>query len=194
MRRIPSALGQVASCLLLCAVAAVLLIFVPSISWTHSAQVGLPLRDQAIVAAAFAVCCGAIAFAVLSIPKLRRAVPVPSSIAELDLTGLNPLIFSLTAGVGEEFLFRAALQPFVGIWLSSALFAGAHARTAILAASTAGKRAAYISYVFAASLCLGLVYEYVGLLAVVALHTFIDLAALLCLRQLSKQSHVAAGT
>jgi len=36
-------------------------------------------------------------------------------VSRLDLDGLNPLWISLSAGIGEELLFRGALQPILGI-------------------------------------------------------------------------------
>ena len=193
-QRIPSLLGQVATCLLLCTAAAILFLLAPSLSWSNSWQAGIAWRGQIIVAMAFGACCAAIALAILAVPRFRRAVPVASSLWRLDLSGAKPLVIALAAGIGEELLFRAALQPLVGLWFASALFAIAHARTAALGTSSTAKRIAYVANVFVVGVCLGLVYEYLGLLAVVALHTFIDLAALLALRRLQVQGHGAAGT
>jgi len=36
-------------------------------------------------------------------------------LSRLDLSALNPLWFGLAAGIGEELLFRGALQPIVGV-------------------------------------------------------------------------------
>jgi membrane protease YdiL (CAAX protease family) len=44
----------------------------------------------------------------------------------VDLSGWNPLWFGLCAGIGEELLFRGALQPLLGIWWTGLLFALAH--------------------------------------------------------------------
>src|SRR5690625_6068387 len=33
---------------------------------------------------------------------------------------------SVVAGISEEFLFRAAIQPLLGVWLTSAIFIGIH--------------------------------------------------------------------
>lgn len=42
--------------------------------------------------------------------------------SRLDLRGLNPLWFGLCAGAGEELLFRGAVQPLAGLWLTSVIF------------------------------------------------------------------------
>ena len=48
------------------------------------------------------------------------------SYARLDLSGLNPLWISIAAAIGEEMLFRAALQPLLGVWIVSLLFLVTH--------------------------------------------------------------------
>src|SRR5712691_11790561 len=47
-------------------------------------------------------------------------------VSRLDLGALNPLWISLSAGIGEEILFRGALQPIVGLWWTSSIFTLAH--------------------------------------------------------------------
>jgi hypothetical protein len=81
----------------------------------------------------------------------------------------------------EELLIRAALQPLLGLWWSSALFTLAHWRTAALVRSAAN-RAFYLINVFIVSLALGLLYEHVGLLAAILAHATIDIAALYSMR------------
>lgn len=36
------------------------------------------------------------------------------------------ILLSLCAGIGEELLFRGAIQPWLGIWLTAALFIALH--------------------------------------------------------------------
>lgn len=45
---------------------------------------------------------------------------------ELDLTFEDILYISLCAGIGEELLFRGAVQHFLGIWPTSVLFVAIH--------------------------------------------------------------------
>ncbi len=45
---------------------------------------------------------------------------------ELNPTFLNILFYSFCAGAGEEVLFRAGIQPLIGIWPASALFVLLH--------------------------------------------------------------------
>lgn len=99
----------------------------------------------------------------------------------LDLAGLNPVWISLAAAIGEELLFRAALQPLLGVWITSLIFLLTHTpvyqfrklnRTTLVQAAG----------VFGASVALGFIYQYVGLLAAVLVHTALDVVGLYVVR------------
>jgi membrane protease YdiL (CAAX protease family) len=47
-------------------------------------------------------------------------------IGELKLSLFAGIFLSICAGLGEELLFRAALQPYLGIWISAILFVAIH--------------------------------------------------------------------
>jgi membrane protease YdiL (CAAX protease family) len=42
------------------------------------------------------------------------------------LTGREIVILALASSIGEELLFRGALMPWFGVWISSAIFAALH--------------------------------------------------------------------
>jgi membrane protease YdiL (CAAX protease family) len=99
----------------------------------------------------------------------------------LDLSGLNPVWISLAAAIGEELLFRAALQPLLGVWITSIVFLLTHTpvyqfrrlNTATLVQAVG---------VFGASVALGFIYQYVGLLAAMMVHTALDVVGLYVVR------------
>lgn len=99
----------------------------------------------------------------------------------LDLAGLNPLWISLAAAIGEELLFRAALQPLLGVWITSLIFLLTHTpvyQFRKLNRATLVQAAG----VFGASVALGFIYQYVGLLAAVLVHTALDVVGLYVVR------------
>jgi membrane protease YdiL (CAAX protease family) len=109
------------------------------------------------------------------------------SYARLDLRGLNPLWMSIAAAVGEEALFRAALQPLLGVWLTSLVFLLTHTplhRFRQLDRATLIQAAG----VFGASVGLGFVFQYVGLLAAVMVHAWIDIVGLLVVRTIARKA------
>lgn len=103
------------------------------------------------------------------------------SYARLDLSGLNPLWISIAAAIGEEMLFRAALQPLLGVWIVSLLFLVTHVpvyRFRKLDGATLAQAAS----VFAGSVVLGFVFQRVGLLAAMLVHAWIDVVGLMIVR------------
>ncbi len=74
---------------------------------------------------------------------------------------------SLIAGIVEELLFRAALQPVVGIWWAAFAFMLAHG----FAPVRLHVMLVYLSIIFLAGVWLGIAYENLGLLCVITLHT-----------------------
>jgi membrane protease YdiL (CAAX protease family) len=114
-------------------------------------------------------------------PTTRHTI---QSYSRLDLADWNPLWIALAAGIGEELLFRGALQPIIGIWFSSALFVLAHTRAYQF--TLLGKRTLIQAVgLLTASLVLGAIAKYVGLLASMIVHTAIDVAGLYSVRHAS---------
>jgi membrane protease YdiL (CAAX protease family) len=103
-----------------------------------------------------------------------------------ELRGSDIVLISVAAGVAEELLFRAALQPLIGVWWTSLLFAAVHANYAPLRhdRSDWGFSAAALLTVFGLSVLLGVAYEYAGLAAAVAAHATYDFLVLRAYRRL----------
>jgi membrane protease YdiL (CAAX protease family) len=108
------------------------------------------------------------------------------SYSRLELRGWNPVLIALAAGIGEEILFRGALQSLAGVGVSSALFVLAHAKAYRF--NTVDRRVLLQAIgILAISLVLAVVTSYAGLLSAVVLHTAIDIGGLLSVR------HFASG-
>ncbi len=98
-----------------------------------------------------------------------------------DLRGFNPLWISLCAGFGEEMLFRGALQPLLGLWLTSLVSTALHFQTGGFRTMNPMK-ALYALLVFLASLLLGPVFIRIGSIAAIVTHTVADVITLTTLR------------
>lgn len=179
----PSLQGQLLTCALLCTLAIATILLGHPEPKESALVVGLPLWQQAMISLGFSVCAAGAAAVALAVPRLRQAISVPESVKAIDLSGSKPLQIGLAAGVGEELLFRAAMQPLVGLSWASAIFAIAHLRTATLAGSRI-KKIAYLVNVLLAGVVLGLVYHYIGLLAAILFHATIDVVSLASLQRL----------
>lgn len=89
---------------------------------------------------------------------------------EMRLTYFDRTQLSLFAGVGEELLFRGAIQPLLGIWLTSILFIGMHGYFKF-------KKTGHLLFgmiMFTLSVGLGYIFEIAGLVAAMAAHAVYD--------------------
>jgi membrane protease YdiL (CAAX protease family) len=93
------------------------------------------------------------------------------------LTTSDVVLVAVVAGVGEELLFRGTLQPLLGLWGTSLLFALLHSGL-----PRSRGRAAYALFVFAAGTGLGVLYRESGLAAAMSAHAVVDLIFLLSAR------------
>jgi membrane protease YdiL (CAAX protease family) len=120
--------------------------------------------------------------AVLLVPALWRVRRFLLDFADnIKLDGFNPLWMSLCAGIGEEILFRGAIQPLLGLWWTGLIFALAHVRPPQWR-SAPRNALLFVLSVYGGGLVAGTVYLKFGLIAAIAMHVAWDLVALLLLR------------
>ncbi|TYO92317.1 hypothetical protein LX24_02911 [Desulfallas thermosapovorans DSM 6562] len=96
-------------------------------------------------------------------------------INDVNLNPVTIILISALAGFSEEFLFRGGLQPLIGLWWSSALFIALHGYFN----PRNWRITLYGLLMFALSIGLGLMYQWVGLLAAIFAHTMVDVVILL---------------
>ncbi len=107
----------------------------------------------------------------------RRMIAETIRTAPLGISDLA--LISLVAGLGEEFLFRGALQTVIGLWWSTAIFTVVHAWVPL----KGWARAVYMLFVVSTSLLLGVIFARLGLAAAMTAHASIDLAILILARR-----------
>ena len=97
---------------------------------------------------------------------------------ELNPSFLNILFYSFCAGVGEEVLFRAGIQPLIGIWPASMLFVFLHGyiNPSNISLSIYG--------LFLIIICsgFGYLFKFFGLTSVISAHFVYDVAMFSALR------------
>lgn len=101
-------------------------------------------------------------------------------IKKADLKLPDIIFLSLAAGIGEEILFRAAIQHYLGIWLTAIVFVAVHGY--LNPYNT--KMSVYGILMVFVSAGLGYLFEYVGLLAAISAHFLIDLVLFIRFRYL----------
>jgi membrane protease YdiL (CAAX protease family) len=103
-----------------------------------------------------------------------------AAVQSLRLTPAQVVATALMVSVAEELFFRAAIQPLLGIWLASAVFALAHMR--LDREAWARERLTFalvtLALLFAVSASLGLAYARVGLVSAMMSHFVYDVIVL----------------
>lgn len=154
---------------------------------------GLPLAQQTIwglVIGAFYWLACTIGFKYTV--KHQTTQSTVESYARLDLRGWNPLWIALAAGIGEELLFRGALQPLLGIWATSALFVLAHTRAYRF--NTLNRRVLFQALgIFAVSVVFGVLALYAGIVTAIIVHASMDVAGLCTVRRVANLPSAVAG-
>ena len=149
-----------------------------------AAQIGWGITFGLAISVPFAV----IVFFVPLFSSFRRQLL--DLVSRLDLEALNPLWISLSAGIGEELLFRGALQPILGIWWASFIFTLAHFRSGQFH-SMNWQKLVYATSVFIAGLFLGYVFIEIGLIGAMVTHAIVNVVSLFTARRLLRVSTYA---
>lgn len=98
-------------------------------------------------------------------------------ISELNLNIWQIIFISICAGVGEEWLFRAFLQPLWGIWITSLVFVALHGYLNPFD----WRMSVYGIYLTLVIIGLGFMFIHWGIWASAAAHTAIDIVLLIFL-------------
>lgn len=98
----------------------------------------------------------------------------------MELSFQDILFISLSAGVGEEILFRAGIQPFLGLWLTSVLFVAIHGYLD----PRNWRMFLYGSVMTLLIAGIGLLFDTVGLISCMVAHFTIDVLLLLLVRRI----------
>jgi hypothetical protein len=104
-------------------------------------------------------------------------------IQSLRLSWIDIIFISLCAGFGEELLFRAAIQPLLGIWITAVLFVALHGYLN----PKNWKLTVYGLYLVGAIAGLGYLCSNLGVLSAAMAHAVIDIILLSVLAYTNKQ-------
>jgi len=96
--------------------------------------------------------------------------------ADLSDAAVNEISF--TAGTTEEWLFRGAIQPLLGIWITSILFVAVHGYFRF----KSRMHIIFGVFMLLLSLCLGLLFQQIGLISAMAAHVVYDIVVMRSLR------------
>ncbi len=177
---------QLGICAVFCALAVIVILLFHPKPYVSALLHGLPLFEQAVLG----VAAGGFYWLVIVLGSRfathgKTSQHIAASFSRLDLRGWNPLWMAIAAGVGEELLFRGALQPLLGIWVTSILFVLAHTRAYRFDALNRRVLLQSIS-IFAVSVALGCIYIYAGLVTAMIVHAGMDIVGLYAVRRMTR--------
>ena len=112
---------------------------------------------------------------IVKLPFLRSTMHVFAGLIRPLKLSIPEIIFiSCCAGIGEEVLFRGAIQPYLGIWITSVLFVVMHGYL------NPFNRRISVYGLFMTLIIAGLGYMtvYLGLLSAIVAHTVVDIILL----------------
>jgi len=133
---------------------------------------GVPIVQQIIGGLILGLALGIVAWLLISQPFLSNTKGFFMDIASpWKLTWPEIVLVSCCAGIGEEILFRGAIQPFLGIGWTSILFVVLHGYISPFN----GPLTVYGIFMILAIALLGLATIYLGLVVAVVAHTTIDI-------------------
>ncbi len=134
---------------------------------------GFSLHLQLIIGVAFGLLsAGLLSWFMFFTPMsdILRDYSIVNMISEMHFSRFDKVQVSFFAGAGEELLFRGALQPLLGIWITSLLFVGIHGYFKF----TSIKHMLFGVVMFGLSVGLGLLFEWAGLVAAMSAHAVYD--------------------
>jgi len=182
--------AQVLTCLVFCLIAAAIIWFTQAAPLELFTRPAAPMW-QLVVGQGLALLAAAVSYGIYRLgARSESTAKTIETYARLDLRGMNPLWMALAAAVGEEMLFRAALQSLLGVWIVSLLFLATHVPVYRLRKLD---RASLVQAagVFGSSVVLGFTFQYVGLIAAILVHLWIDIVGLLVVRSAIRSRSLA---
>jgi len=134
---------------------------------------GAPIWIQLATGSGFGMLFGVMGVQLMKDPTLKEALSeyeIIKTLNELKLGKMQQISVSAVAGITEEFLFRAAIQPVIGIWLTSLIFVGVHGYIKI----TSVPKFLFTLFTFLLSMMLGYLYISFGLYSAIMAHFIYD--------------------
>lgn len=154
-------------------------------NWLEVFQLKTPLIVQILLGGFVGFLTAIAAWEIISMPFMKPVLDqFGPTIAQLRLNHFLIIFISFCAGFGEELLFRASLQPFLGLILTSILFIALHGYLNPLN----WRISIYGIYMTMVILTLGWMFEEFGIYSAAIAHMVIDWVLLYKLNQQFKGS------
>ena len=158
-------------------IGALLIYFFHDETFSENLIKGWAFSAQLLIGTLAGLAFGGAGILMMKQPQLRAAVDqyaIMKQVKELSLSHSQIIVVSLIAGITEEVLFRAAIQPLLGIWVTSLLFIAIHGYVKFGSIP----QAIFTLFTFLLSMMLGLLYMHFGVVSAMAAHAVYDYVVL----------------
>lgn len=138
---------------------------------------GTDIWIQILTGTLFGLLFGGMGIQIVQHPGLQAAIDdykIIKHIKKLSLSTWQILSVSIIAGITEEFLFRVAIQPIIGIWITSLIFIGVHGYIRLATVP----QFLFTLFTFLLSMMLGYLYIAFGLYSAMIAHAVYDILVL----------------
>ncbi len=135
--------------------------------------------EQLSIGLIYGIACSLIALLIITRSFFKNEYLFFANLIKVaDIKLYDIAFFSFCAGVGEEILFRGALQPWLGIWVTAIIFVGLHGYLN----PKNWRLSIYGIFMIIVVAGFGYLYERAGLISAIAAHFIIDVILFLFLR------------
>jgi uncharacterized protein len=127
---------------------------------------------EVLVGLLFGLVTSVLAWKLIELPYMAEIkTHYGGMIASIKMKPIDIVFVSFCAGFGEEILFRGAIQPAWGVWITSIVFVALHGYLN----PTSLKVSIYGLYLLLVIAGIGYMNDYFGLIACIVAHTVIDI-------------------
>lgn len=114
-----------------------IIVFAHGVGLSELLASGVSLKKQLLQGTIFGISTGFLSLSLMRTPWFEESRSfIQNFVTELNPSFAEMVFYSFCAGVGEELLFRGALQPWLGIWFTAILFIFLHGYLSITELNT----------------------------------------------------------
>lgn len=138
---------------------------------------GFSINNQILIGIVSGCCGAAVIGFIINRPPVSDILHdfyIVEAVSKMKFSNFDRIQLSLFAGTGEELLFRGAIQPLLGIWLTSIIFVGLHGYFKFKSIG----HFIFGAMMFGLSMGLGYLFEEAGLIAAMSAHAVYDIIML----------------
>jgi len=166
------------------AIGLALVYFFQERSITDSFATNIGWHWEVLYGAGYGLAAGFLAWRLVMTPMLQRVKSFFGEIIQsLKLSVIEIVFISICAGVGEEVLFRAGIQPFIGVWFTAIIFVALHGYLNPMN----WRMSVYGAFMTVAIAGLGYMTLNIGLVSAITAHMVIDIYLLIALNKVGLQ-------